>query len=83
LFGSLGRSRAGLVCPGAARFRPRLDYASYRIAGMVRAGQVGAGRARRRGKHVRDASFQDQSGLILRVRSRAWRASQAGMCQIR
>jgi hypothetical protein len=45
---------------------------------MVRAGQAGAGRAHSRRQQVRNASFQGQSGLILRMRSRACRASRAG-----
>jgi hypothetical protein len=34
-------------------------------------------------QQVRNASFHGQSALILRTRWRAWRASRAGMCQIR
>ncbi len=74
------------VVPGGARVRTgsdRAGQASFRVAGMVRAGQAGAGRAHSRCQQVRNASFQGQSGLIFKMRSRACRASRAGMCQTR
>jgi hypothetical protein len=69
--------------PGAAPASTRPVCVSCRIAGMVVAGQPGAGRAHSRFQQVMKASFQGQSGLILRIRLRAWRTSRAGMCQMR
>jgi hypothetical protein len=69
--------------PGAAPASTRPVCVSCRIAGTVVAGQPGAGRAHSRFQQVMKASFQGQSGLILRIRLRAWRTSRAGMCQMR
>jgi hypothetical protein len=69
--------------PGCAPAPTVPGCCSFRTAGVVRAGQTGAGREQSRCQQVRNASFQGQSGLIFRTRSRAWRASRAGMCQIR
>jgi len=69
--------------PGCAPAPTAPGWSSFRVDGVVCAGQAGAGRAHSRCQQVRNASFQGQSGLILRMRSRAWRASRAGMCQIR
>jgi hypothetical protein len=59
------------------------EWVSFRVVGMIRAGQLGAGRTQNRFQQVRKASFQGQSGLILRILLRAWRTSRAGRCQIR
>lgn len=72
-------ARGARVCTGS----DRAGRSSFRVDGAVRAGHAGAGRAHNRCQQVRNASFQGQSGLILRMRSRAWRASRAGICQIR
>jgi hypothetical protein len=72
----------GPVCPGAHRLRPR-RVASFRVAEMVRAGQVSAGRPEIRCQQVTSASFHRQSRLIFRVRRRAWRTSLAGTCHRR
>ena len=69
--------------PGCAPAPTAPGCVSFRVAGVVRAGQAGAGRAQSRCQQVRNASFQGQFGLILRMRSRAWRARRAGMCQTR
>ena len=68
------------VCPGAHRLRPRRGGPPFRVAGMVRAGQAGAGRAQSRCQQVRKASFQGQSGLIFEdpLRGRGGRAGRAG-----
>ena len=74
------------VLPGGARVRTgsdRAGHASFRVAGVVRAGHAGAGRAHSRCQQAMNASFQGQSGLIFRTRWRACRASRAGMCQTR
>ena len=57
--------------PGAAPASTRPGCVSFRVAGMIGAGQLGAGRARSRFQQVRKASFQGQSGLILRIFLRA------------
>ena len=67
--------------PGSAP-RPD-DHASGRQPRDRLPGQAGAGRAHSHCQQVRKASFQGQSGLILRTRWRAWRTSRAGMCQTR
>ena len=69
--------------PGCAPAPTAPGCASSPVAGADGAGQTGAGRAQSRCQQVRNASFQGQSALIFRTRSRAWRASRAGMCQIR
>ena len=70
------------VCPGApASTWP--EWVSFRVVGIIRAGHLGAGRTQNRFQQVRKASFQGQSGLILRILLRAWRTSRAGRCQIR
>jgi hypothetical protein len=69
--------------PGCAPAPTAPGCASFRAAGMACAGQAGAGRALSRCQHARKASFHGQSGAIFRSRCRAWRASRAGMCQIR
>ena len=69
--------------PGRAPAPTAPGCASFRVAGVVRAGQAGAGRAQSRCQQVRNASFQGQSGLIFRTRTRACRARRAGMCQTR
>jgi len=69
--------------PGASPASTRPECVSFHVAGAVRAGQLGAGRAQSRFQQVRKASFQGQSGLILRIFLRAWRARRAGRCQIR
>jgi hypothetical protein len=80
-------SRGGRAAvPGASGCAPAPTapgVSSFRVAGADGAGQAGAGRAQSRCQQARNASFQGQSGLIFRVRSRAWRASLAGMCQTR
>ena len=58
-------------CAGCAAAPTAPGRFSFRVAVMVRAGQAGAGRAHSRRQQVRNASFQGQSGLILRMRSRA------------
>ncbi len=69
--------------PGCAPAPTAPGWSSFRVAWMVGDGQEGAGRAQSRCQQARNASVQGQPGLILRARSRAWRASRAGMCQIR
>jgi hypothetical protein len=80
-------SRAGRVLvPGVPGYAPAPTApgcASSRVDGAHGAGQAGAGRAHSRCQQIRNASFQGQSGLIFRTRSRACRASRAGMCQTR
>jgi hypothetical protein len=83
LFAFGGRSHGGAR---GARVRTGSDRAGLLLLscrGMVRAGHAGAGRAQSRCQQARNASFQDQSGLSFSTRSRAWRASRAGMCQTR
>lgn len=55
----------------------------FRSVRYVAAGQVGAGRAQSRCQHVRNACFHGQSGLISRMRRRAWCTRRAGRCQTR
>ena len=69
--------------PGCAPAPTAPGRFSFRVDGMFRAGQAGAGMAHSRCQQVRNASFHGQSALILRTRCRAWRASRAGRCQIR
>ena len=69
--------------PGAAPASTRPACVSFRVAGMVAAGQLGAGMAHSRFQQVMKASFQGQSGLIFRMRFRAWRTRRAGRCQRR
>jgi hypothetical protein len=69
--------------PGCAPAPTAPGCASFRVAGVVCAGQAGAGRAQSGCQQVRNASFHGQSGLIFRTRSRAGRASRAGMCRMR
>jgi hypothetical protein len=69
--------------PGCAPAPTAPGCVSSPVAGVAGAGQVGAGSAQSRCQQVRNASFQGQSVLIFRTRSRAWRASRAGMCQTR
>ena len=72
--------------PGRARVRTGSDrarMASFRVAGVVRAGHAGAGRAEMRCQQVMNAVFHGQSRLIFRVRRRAWRTSRAGTCHSR
>jgi hypothetical protein len=69
--------------PGVAPASTWPDCVSFRVVGVIGAGQLGAGRAQSRFQQVRKASVQGQSGLILRILLRAWRASRAGRCQIR
>jgi hypothetical protein len=68
--------------PGCAPAPTAPGCVSFRVAGADGAGQAG-GRAQSRCQQVRNASFQGQSGLIFKTRSRACRASRAGMCQTR
>jgi hypothetical protein len=70
-------------CARAGAGSDRAGVASFRVPGMVRAGQAGAGRADTRCQQVRNASFHGQSGLIFRVRWRACRTRRAGMCHSR
>jgi hypothetical protein len=82
LTGAGGRT----VVPGVPGYAPAPTApgcASSRIAGVVRAGHTGAGRAQSRCQQMRNACFYGQSGLIFRIRCRAWRTRRAGMCQIR
>lgn len=83
LFDFGGRVCAAARCARVAPAPTAPGWSSFRVDGVVRAGQAGAGRAHSRCQQVRNACFQGQPGLILRTRSRAWRASRAGMCQIR
>ena len=69
--------------PGCAPAPTAPGRFSFRVGGVVRAGQVGAGSAHSRCQQARNASFHGQCGLIFSRRWRAWRASRAGMCQIR
>ncbi len=72
--------------PGRAQVRTgsdRAGMASFRVAGVVRAGHAGAGRAEMRCQQVMNAVFHGQSRLIFRVRRRAWRTSRAGTCHNR
>src|SRR4029434_5144653 len=48
--------------PGCAPAPTAPGWSSFRAAGMVNAGQAGAGRAQSRCQQVRKASFQGQSG---------------------
>ena len=57
--------------PGCAPAPTAPGRSSSRAAGMVCAGQAGAGRAQSRCQQVRKASFQGQSRLMARVRCRA------------
>ena len=57
--------------PGCAPAPTAPGWSSSRVAGMVCAGQAGAARTQSRCQQVRNASFQGQSGLILRMRCRA------------
>jgi hypothetical protein len=57
--------------PGCAPAPTAPGWSSFRAAGAVCAGQAGADRAQSRCQQMRNASFQGQSGLILRMR---WRA---------
>ena len=82
LAGGGGRAAVPGV-PGCAPAPTAPGWSSFCVGGVVRAGQAGAGRAQSRCQQVRNASFQGQSGLMVRVRCRAWRARRAGMCQIR
>jgi len=61
----------------------RAGRASFRVAGIVRAGQVSAGRAQSRCQQARNASAHGQSALTDKTRWRAWWASFAGRCQTR
>ena len=69
--------------PGSAPAPTAPGCSSFGVDGAAGAGQVGAGRAQSRCQQVRNASFHGQSGLILRIRWRAWRTSLAGICQRR
>jgi Domain of unknown function (DUF4411) len=57
--------------PGCAPAPTAPGWSSSRVAGLICAGQAGAGRAQSCCQQVRKASFQGQSGLIFRMR---WRA---------
>ena len=81
--GSGGRQARLPEVPGSAPAPNAPGGSSYRVGWVIRAGQSGAGRAQSLCQQVRNASFQGQSGLILRIRLRAWRARRAGRCQIR
>ena len=70
------------VRPGQRRFRPP-GGPPNEVAGMVRAGQLGAGRARSRCQQVVNASFQGQVPLTLSTRLRACLTSRAGRCSSR
>jgi hypothetical protein len=72
------RGVPGVPGPAPAPTAPALS--SFRVAGVVRAGQVSAGRAQSRCQQVRNASAHGQVSLMARVR---WRASLAGRCQAR
>src|SRR6266487_3124568 len=65
--------------PGLAPAPTAPGCCSFRDAGTDGAGQVGAGRVRRRCQQVRNASFHGQSGLIFKTRCRAWWTRRAGM----
>jgi hypothetical protein len=69
--------------PGFAPVPTAPGLSSFRVGGVIWAGQPGAGRLQSRCQQVRNASFQGQPGLILRIRLRAWRTRRAGRCQIR
>src|SRR5205823_2584706 len=80
---SAGRRVVPPGVPGLAPAPTAPGLASFRVAGVIGAGQAGAGRAHSRCQQVRNASFHGQLGLIFRTRWRAWRARRAGMCQMR
>jgi len=82
-FNSGGWHRVLPGVPGAAPASTWPGCVSSRVVGTVRAGQLGAGRTQSRFQQVMKASFQGQSGLILRILLRAWLTSRAGRCQIR
>lgn len=82
-FGSGGWRGVLPGVPGEAPASTWPECVSFLVAGAVGGGQLGAGRARSRFQQVMKASFQGQSGLILRILFRACRTSLAGMCQIR
>jgi gluconate 5-dehydrogenase len=69
--------------PGRAPAPTAPGCSSFRVAGIVRAGQAGAGRAQSRCQQVRNVRAHGQVSLMARVRWRAWRASLAGRCQTR
>ena len=69
--------------PGCAPAPTAPGRFSFRVDGMLRAGQAGAGMAHSRCQQVRNASFHGQSALILTTRCRACRASREGRYQIR
>ena len=70
LAGDAGRAVVPGV-PGCAPAPTAPGGASFRVAGVVRAGQGGAGRTQSRCQQARNASFHGQSGLIFRTRRRA------------
>jgi hypothetical protein len=57
--------------PGLAPAPTAPGLSSFRVGGVIWAGQPGAGRLQSRCQQVRNASFQGQPGLILRIRLRA------------
>ena len=71
------------MCSGRHRLRLRRGGLLSGVAGTVRTGQVGAGRAHRRCQQARNASFQGQVRLIFSTRARAWRTSRAGRLRSR
>lgn len=81
--GSGGRQARVPGVPGSAPAPTVPGCSSFRVAGIVGAGQVGAGSAQSRRQQVMKAVFQGQSGLILRIFLRAWRTRRAGRCQSR
>jgi hypothetical protein len=83
LLASGGRQARVPGVPGSAPAPTVPGCSSFRVDGVVRAGQVGAGSAQSRCQQVMKAVFQGQPGLILRILLRAWRTSRAGTCQSR
>jgi len=71
-------ARGAARCARGAPASTWPEWVSFRVVGIIRAGQLGAGRTQNRFQQVRKASFQGQSGLILRILLRAWRTSRAG-----
>jgi hypothetical protein len=77
LLGCSQASRPGV--PGACAGSDCAGTCSFPVVVADGAGQVGSGMACSRCQQVRNASFQGQSGLIFRIRWRAWRTMRAGM----
>jgi hypothetical protein len=72
------------VCPGAHRLRRRRGRAPFgRWDGLCWSGWCGQGAEPLPAGQERLLPRYLQSGLIFRIRCRAWDARRAGMCQIR